>query len=44
MAEAFGADRRAAVCRELTKTHEEVRRGRLADARRLGEPTASAAR
>jgi 16S rRNA (cytidine1402-2'-O)-methyltransferase len=31
MAEAFGADRLAAVCRELTKTHEEVRRGRLAD-------------
>jgi len=31
MAEAFGADRRAAVCRELTKTHEEVRRGGLAD-------------
>ena len=29
MAEAFGADRRAAVCRELTKTHEEVRRGGL---------------
>lgn len=29
MAEAFGADRRAAVCRELTKTHEEVRRGAL---------------
>jgi 16S rRNA (cytidine1402-2'-O)-methyltransferase len=27
MAEAFGADRQAAVCRELTKTHEEVRRG-----------------
>lgn len=26
MSEAFGADRRAAVCRELTKTHEEVRR------------------
>ncbi|MGH8861934.1 MAG: SAM-dependent methyltransferase, partial [Jatrophihabitantaceae bacterium] len=25
----FGADRRAAVCRELTKTHEEVRRGTL---------------
>ncbi|MBC9734420.1 16S rRNA (cytidine(1402)-2'-O)-methyltransferase [Nocardioides marmotae] len=31
MAEAFGADRAAAVCRELTKTHEEVRRGPLAE-------------
>lgn len=31
MTEAFGADRRAAVCRELTKTHEEVRRGPLAE-------------
>ncbi|HEX2894266.1 MAG TPA: 16S rRNA (cytidine(1402)-2'-O)-methyltransferase [Marmoricola sp.] len=30
MAEAFGDDRRAAVCRELTKTHEEVRRDGLA--------------
>ncbi|MDQ1747803.1 MAG: rRNA (cytidine1402-2-O)-methyltransferase [Frankiaceae bacterium] len=29
MAAAFGADRDAAVCRELTKTHEEVRRGTL---------------
>ena len=27
MAQAFGDDRRAAVCRELTKLHEEVRRG-----------------
>jgi 16S rRNA (cytidine1402-2'-O)-methyltransferase len=27
----FGADRPAAVCRELTKTHEEVRRGSLAE-------------
>jgi 16S rRNA (cytidine1402-2'-O)-methyltransferase len=31
LAAAFGAGRRAAVCRELTKTHEEVIRGALAD-------------
>ena len=30
MAAAFGGERRAAVCRELTKLHEEVARGTLA--------------
>ncbi|MFG2501427.1 16S rRNA (cytidine(1402)-2'-O)-methyltransferase [Streptomyces sp. NPDC048441] len=29
MAEVFGEERRAAVCRELTKTYEEVKRGSL---------------
>lgn len=31
MAEAFGADRRAVVCRELTKTYEEIVRAPLGD-------------
>lgn len=31
MAEAFGEQRRAAVCRELTKTYEEVKRGPLGE-------------
>ena len=31
MAEAWGSERSGAVCRELTKTHEEVRRGPLAE-------------
>ena len=45
MAAAFGPDRRAAVCRELTKTHEEIKRGSLGELERwasqgvLGEIT-----
>src|SRR6187200_1544817 len=31
MADVLGAERRGAVCRELTKTYEEVRRGGLAE-------------
>jgi 16S rRNA (cytidine1402-2'-O)-methyltransferase len=41
MAVAFGADRGAAVCRELTKTFEEIRRGPL---RELAEWAASEVR
>lgn len=33
LANAFGPQRHAAVCRELTKTYEEVRRGSLAELR-----------
>lgn len=33
MADAFGADRAAVLCRELTKTHEEVVRGSLGELR-----------
>jgi len=38
LADAFGAGRRAVVCRELTKTHEEVRRGPLAELAAWAEP------
>lgn len=31
LADGFGGQRRAAVCREMTKTYEEVRRGTLAE-------------
>jgi 16S rRNA (cytidine1402-2'-O)-methyltransferase len=31
IAAAFGEDRRAVVCRELTKTHEEIRRGAVGE-------------
>lgn len=31
LADAFGAERRAALCRELTKTYEQVRRGTLGE-------------
>jgi len=31
LAVSHGADRRAVVCRELTKVHEEIRRGTLAE-------------
>ncbi|TXK19473.1 16S rRNA (cytidine(1402)-2'-O)-methyltransferase [Homoserinibacter sp. GY 40078] len=41
LAEAFGPDRRAAVCRELTKLHEEVARGTLSE---LAERFAEGAR
>ena len=45
LAAAFGPDRRAVACRELSKTHEEIRRGTLgelaewADGGLLGEVT-----
>tara|TARA_A100001388_G_scaffold90323_1_gene65347 strand:- start:312 stop:1154 length:843 start_codon:yes stop_codon:yes gene_type:complete len=37
MADAFGVDRRAAVCRELTKTYEEVKRDSLGELARWAE-------
>jgi 16S rRNA (cytidine1402-2'-O)-methyltransferase len=41
MADAFGADRPAAVCRELTKTYEEALRGPLADLVAVAEERAA---
>jgi 16S rRNA (cytidine1402-2'-O)-methyltransferase len=38
MASTLGPERRAVVCRELTKTHEEIRRGTLAELARWAEP------
>jgi 16S rRNA (cytidine1402-2'-O)-methyltransferase len=38
MSDAFGAARPAAVCRELTKTYEEVKRGPLAELAIWAEP------
>ena len=37
LAEAAGPDRPAALCRELTKMHEEIRRGSLAELAELAE-------
>ncbi len=37
LASALGADRRAALCRELTKTYEEVRRSSLGELAAAGE-------
>lgn len=37
MADAFGVDRRAAVCRELTKTYEEVKRDSLGELARWAQ-------
>jgi 16S rRNA (cytidine1402-2'-O)-methyltransferase len=38
MADALGDDRPAAVCREMTKTYEEVRRGGLRELAAWAEP------
>jgi 16S rRNA (cytidine1402-2'-O)-methyltransferase len=38
LAASHGADRQAVVCRELTKTHEEIRRGPLGELAHWAEP------
>jgi len=44
LAKSHGADRSAVVCRELTKTHEEIRRGTLADLTAWANPDSGAIR
>jgi 16S rRNA (cytidine1402-2'-O)-methyltransferase len=41
LATSHGADRQAVVCRELTKTHEEIRRGTLAELSEWAQPAES---
>jgi 16S rRNA (cytidine1402-2'-O)-methyltransferase len=41
LAKSHGEDRQAVVCRELTKTHEEVRRGTLAELSQWAQPAES---
>ena len=44
LAASHGADRQAVVCRELTKTHEEIRRGTVAELAEWAGQAPSAAR
>jgi len=44
LAQSHGAQRPAVVCRELTKTHEEIRRGTLADLAAWADPASGPVR